>query len=174
LTSSNRAYPLTLRDDGNLVLVARGHAVRATGTNGRGGEGLEMHKDGNCVLYAADKPIWHTDTTGANDVGLLRQDDRNLVLYGYDGPACLLDDSNRRRAAAPARGGARPRGRRGRRGGTRTGARTRTGSRAAPPPEPRTYTVEPGDTLWAISERFYATAANTKRSLMLAPSPTPT
>ena len=35
LTSRNGAYTLTLQDDGNLVLAARGQAVWATGTNGQ-------------------------------------------------------------------------------------------------------------------------------------------
>ena len=87
LTSRNAAYTLTLQDDGNLVLAARGQAVWATGTNGQNAERLEVQKDGNCVLYTPDKPVWHTDTKGAKDVRLLLQDDRNLVLYGFDGPA---------------------------------------------------------------------------------------
>jgi hypothetical protein len=87
LTSRNGAYTLTLQDDGNLVLAARGQAVWATGTNGQNVERLEVQKDGNCVLYTPDKPVWHTDTKGAKDVRLLLQDDRNLVLYGFDGPA---------------------------------------------------------------------------------------
>ncbi len=87
LTSRNAAYTLTLQDDGNLVLAARGQAVWATGTNGQNVERLEVQKDGNCVLYTPDKPVWHTDTKGAKDVRLLLQDDRNLVLYGFDGPA---------------------------------------------------------------------------------------
>ena len=38
LTSRNGAYTLTLQDDGNLVLAARGQAVWATGTNGQNAE----------------------------------------------------------------------------------------------------------------------------------------
>src|SRR6201991_4063904 len=87
LTSKNGAYTLTLQDDGNLVLAARGEAVWATGTNGQDAQRLEVQEDGNCVLYTSDKPVWHTDTKGAKDVRLLLQDDRNLVLYGFDGPA---------------------------------------------------------------------------------------
>src|ERR1700754_3665067 len=87
LTSRNGAYTLTLQDDGNLVLAARGEAVWATGTNGQDAQHLDVQEDGNCVLYTSDKPIWHTDTKGAKDVRFLLQDDRNLVLYGFDGPA---------------------------------------------------------------------------------------
>src|SRR6476620_11732392 len=87
LTSSNGAYTLTLQDDGNLVLAARGQAVWATGTNGQDVVRAEVQPDGNFVLYTPDKPIWHTDTKGAKDVRLVLQDDRNLVLYGADGVA---------------------------------------------------------------------------------------
>ena len=34
LTSNNGAYTLTLQEDGNLVLAARGEAEWATGTDG--------------------------------------------------------------------------------------------------------------------------------------------
>ena len=87
LTSKNGAYTLTLQEDGNLVLAARGEAVWATGTNGQGGDRAEVQGDGNFVLYAGDKPIWHTDTKGKKDVKLVIQDDRNVVLYAADGAA---------------------------------------------------------------------------------------
>jgi hypothetical protein len=158
LTSRNGAYTLTLQDDGNLVLAARGEAVWATGTNGQDAERLEVQKDGNVVLYTPDKPIWHTDTKGAKDIRLLLQDDRNLVVYGFDGVAwasgtntdeapppppaeeaaapevapAAAEDPLPPPAEAPAPPPPRP-----------------------PPPAPRTYTVVSGDTLWAISERFY-------------------
>jgi nucleoid-associated protein YgaU len=164
LTSRNGAYTLTLQDDGNLVLAAQGQAVWATGTNGQDTQRLEVQKDGNCVLYTSDKPVWHTDTKGAKDVRLLLQDDRNLVLYGFDGPAWSSNTQINEDPAVPAGPPAPP-------------AHEPAGEAipvaaeepAPPAPEPaaavdpppppppaaRTYTVVSGDTLWAISERFY-------------------
>ena len=163
LTSRNGAYTLTLQDDGNLVLAARGQAVWSTGTNGQDAERLEVQKDGNVVLYTSDKPIWHTDTKGAKDVRLILQDDRNLVVYGFKGVAWAsgtdTDDAPPpppvEEAAAPevapaaveeplppAEAPAPP---------------------PPPPPAPRTYTVVSGDTLWAISERFYGDGSKYQR-----------
>ena len=45
LTSRNGAYTLTLQDDGNLVLAARGQAVWATGTNGQDVVRAEVQTD---------------------------------------------------------------------------------------------------------------------------------
>jgi hypothetical protein len=163
LTSRNGAYTLTLQDDGNLVLAARGDAVWATGTNGQDVERLEVQKDGNCVLYTSDKPVWHTDTKGAKDVRLLLQDDRNLVLYGFDGPAWA---SNTQTDEAPPAPPAPPAAEEP--AGEPVAVATEEPAPPAPepaaaaappppppPPAPRTYTVVSGDTLWAISERFY-------------------
>jgi hypothetical protein len=157
LTSRNGACTLTLQDDGNLVLAARGEAVWATGTNGQNAERLEVQKDGNCVLYSPDKPVWHTDTKGAKDVRLLLQDDRNLVLYGFDGPAWAsntkADEEPAPAAEAPAPEVVPAAVR------EPASAPAPEPAPAAPPPPPppaaRTYTVVSGDTLWAISERFY-------------------
>lgn len=162
LTSRNGAYTLTLQDDGNLVLAARGQAVWATGTEGRNVERLEVQKDGNCVLYTADKPVWHTDTKGAKDVRLLLQDDRNLVLYGFAGPA-WASNTQTDEAPPPPPAAEEPAGE-----PVPVAAEEPTppapepAAAAAPPPPPpppppaaRTYTVVSGDTLWAISERFY-------------------
>jgi hypothetical protein len=162
LTSRNGAYTLTLQDDGNLVLAARGEAVWATGTNGQDVERLEVQEDGNCVLYTADKPVWHTDTMGAKDVRLLLQDDRNLVLYGFDGPAWSSDTQTDESPPPPAAEAPEPAC-----DAVPVAAEEpappapEPAAAAAPPPPPppppaaRTYTVVSGDTLWAIAERFY-------------------
>ena len=147
LTSSNGAYTLTLQDDGNLVLAARGHAIWASETNGEDVVRAEVQSDGNFVLYTADKPVWHTDTKGKKNVRLVLQDDRNLVLYSADGSAWSTKTETdappppEPEAAAPA-----------------AAEEPAVEEAAAYEPEPeaaRTYTVESGDTLWAISERFY-------------------
>ena len=147
LTSSNGAYTLTLQDDGNLVLAARGHAIWASGTNGEDVVRAEVQSDGNFVLYTADKPVWHTDTKGKKNVRLVLQDDRNLVLYSADGSAWSTKTETdappppEPEAAAPA-----------------AAEEPAVEEAAASEPEAeaaRTYTVESGDTLWAISERFY-------------------
>jgi len=147
LTSSNGAYTLTLQDDGNLVLAARGHAIWASETNGEDVVRAEVQSDGNFVLYTADKPVWHTDTKGKKNVRLVLQDDRNLVLYSADGSAWSTKTETdappppEPEAAAPA-----------------AAEEPAVEEAAAYEPEAeaaRTYTVESGDTLWAISERFY-------------------
>ncbi|MDT7791031.1 MAG: hypothetical protein QOD59_467, partial [Mycobacterium sp.] len=154
LTSINGAYTLTLQDDGNLVLAARGQSVWATGTNGENAERLEVQEDGNVVLYTPDKPIWHTDTKGAKDIKLVLQDDRNVVLYAKDGPAWSSKtetaDPPAPEAEAPDVAPA----------AEEAPAPAPEAEPAAPPPPPpppavQTYTVVSGDTLWAISERFY-------------------
>lgn len=148
LTSNNGAYTLTLQEDGNLVLSARGEAVWASGTNGQDVVRAEVQTDGNFVLYTSDKPVWHTDTKGKKNVKLVLQDDRNLVLYSANGPAW----SSRTDTDAPPPPVVEE---------TIEVAPVAVEEQApaaeepAPPPAPRTYTVVAGDTLWAIAERFY-------------------
>src|SRR6476659_1967637 len=128
LTSKNGAYTLTLQDDGNLVLAARGQAVWATGTNGQNAERLEVQTAGNCVLYTPDKPIWHTDTTEPPPPA--PEAEAPEAAAPEVAPAAVEEV-----APAPVAEPAPP--------------------PPPPPPAPRTYTVVSGDTLWAISERFY-------------------
>ncbi len=159
LTSSNGAYTLTLQDDGNLVLAARGDAVWSTGTNGQDVQRAEVQTDGNFVLYTSDKPVWHSDTKGAKDVKLVLQDDRNLVLYAAKGPAWSSKTETSEpppppveapapevEAAAVEESAPAP---------EPEAAPAPPPPPPPPPPAPRTYTVVSGDTLWAISERFY-------------------
>jgi nucleoid-associated protein YgaU len=158
LTSNNGAYTLTLQDDGNLVLAARGQAVWATGTNGLDVVRAEVQTDGNFVLYTSEKPVWHTDTKGAKDVRLVVQDDRNVVLYAEDNAAwSSKTDTTEPPPPAPEAEAAAP-------DVVPVAEETPAPEPAPepeaapeppPPPAPRTYTVVSGDTLWAISERFY-------------------
>ena len=154
LTSSNGAYTLTLQDDGNLVLASRGHAIWASGTDGQDVVRAEVQTDGNFVIYTADKPVWHTDTKGKKNVRLVLQDDRNLVLYGADGPAWSTKTETDAPPPPEPEAEAAP-------AAEETHAEETHAEEAAAHPEPepepaaRTYTVESGDTLWAISERFY-------------------
>lgn len=167
LVSNNGAYTLTLQDDGNLVLASRGKPLWATSTNGQDVVRAEVQRDGNFVLYTADKPVWHTDTKGKKQVRLVLQDDRNLVLYAADGPAWSTKTETD--APPPPEPVAEPAEELDDKGISQEGpaptdqAVAEPVGEAAPeaPPEPapepaaRTYTVESGDTLWAIAERFY-------------------
>ncbi len=158
LTSSNGAYTLTLQDDGNLVLASRGQAIWSSSTNGQDVVRAELQPDGNFVVYTADKPVWHTDTKGRKDVRLVLQDDRNLVLYSGDGPAwSTKTETDAPPPPAPeAAAEETP---------TADGpvvedaveepAVEEAAGEPAPEPAVRTYTVESGDSLWAIAERFY-------------------
>jgi len=155
LASNNGAYSLTLQDDGNLVLAARGEALWATATNGQDVVRAEVQRDGNFVLYTSDKPVWQTDTKGKKDVRLVLQDDCNLVLYAADGPAW---SSHTETAGPPPPPPAAEPG--------AADVTTATAEpvaepapepvgEAAPEPSPRTYTVVSGDSMWTIAERFY-------------------
>lgn len=176
LTSQNGAYTLTLQDDGNLVLAARGEAVWATGTNGQDVERAEVQTDGNFVLYTKDKAVWHTDTKGKKDVKLVLQDDRNLVLYAANGPAWDSDTVTDAPPPPPPAAEEPP--------APEPEVEPVAVEEpipapepepapepAAPPPPPppapepvkRTYTVVSGDTLWAISERFYGDGSKYQR-----------
>jgi LysM repeat protein len=155
LTSSNGAYTLTLQDDGNLVLAARGDAVWATGTNGEDVVRAEVQTDGNFVLYTADKPVWHTDTKGAKDVKLVLQDDRNVVLYAADGPAWSSKTETAEPPPAPEAEAPEVAPAAAEEAPAPAPEPVAEPAPPPPPPAPRTYTVVSGDTLWAISERFY-------------------
>ncbi|MFA4081699.1 LysM peptidoglycan-binding domain-containing protein [Mycobacteroides salmoniphilum] len=148
ITSNNGAYSLTLQQDGNLVLSEYDTVVWATGTNGTSPERAEVQSDGNFVLYADGKPVWHSDTEGKDNVRLVLQDDRNLVLYSGDTPAWATATTSDTPPVPPAAEEAPAE------------EPAATAPAAAEPeapaaPEPRTYTVVSGDTLWAIAERFY-------------------
>ncbi|MFI9510415.1 LysM peptidoglycan-binding domain-containing protein [Nocardia sp. NPDC052566] len=136
------AYTLTLQPDGNLVLSEpSGNVVWATQTHDQHVERAVLQDDGNFVLYKGDGAAWSTETNGKDADRLQVQADRNVVLYGKDGSALWssgtqTDDplpAPEPAAAAPAAHEEVP----------------------PPPPAAQTYTVEPGDTLWSIAERFY-------------------
>lgn len=169
LTSNNGAYTLTLQDDGNLVLAVWGKPIWSTSTNGQDVVRAEVQTDGNFVLYTADKPVWHSDTKGKKQVQLVLQDDRNLVLYSADGPAWSTktetDGPPPPEPVAEAQKSGSGSGQSGWWGSDEPAENAVAEAPAepaaeAPPAEPepepaRTYTVESGDTLWAIAERFY-------------------
>lgn len=178
LTSKNGAYTLTLQNDGNLVLAARGEAVWATGTDGQDVLRAEVQTDGNFVLYTKDKPVWHTDTQGKKDVKLVLQDDRNLVLYAANGPAWSskteTDAPPPPPPAPPAEdkppvAKSRPEAAEEPTPAPEPEPVAETPAPPPPPPPPapepakRTYTVVSGDTLWAISERFYGDGSKYQR-----------
>ncbi|WP_100492888.1 LysM peptidoglycan-binding domain-containing protein [Mycobacteroides abscessus] len=142
LTSNNGAYTLTLQDDGNLVLTEGGSPVWASDTSGHSAGRAEVQSDGNFVVYDnGGGALWSSNTEGRTDVKLVLQDDRNLVLYsGAD--SVWSSGTQTDTPVAPA--------------AESVEVAPAAVEEPAPAPEPRTYTVESGDTLWAIAERFYS------------------
>ncbi|HLS75989.1 MAG TPA: LysM peptidoglycan-binding domain-containing protein [Nocardia sp.] len=142
------AYTLTLQQDGNLVLSEPGgKVVWATQTHGQGVNRAVLQSDGNFVLYKGEGgAAWSTETNGKNVDRLVVQPDRNVVLYGGSEAAWASGTHTDNPLPAPA---PEP---------EPVAAQAQHAAPAdvpPPPPAPRTYTVEPGDTLWAIAERFY-------------------
>jgi nucleoid-associated protein YgaU len=172
LASNNGAYTLTLQEDGNLVLAARGQAVWATGTNGQDVVRAEVQTDGNFVLYTPDKPVWHSDTKGAKEVKLVLQDDRNLVLYASKGAVWSSKTDTKEAPPPPPPAEAEAPAPEVAPAAVEEPAPAPAPEAAPappppppppPPPAPRTYTVVSGDTLWAISERFYGDGSKYQR-----------
>jgi nucleoid-associated protein YgaU len=118
----------------------------------------EVQTDGNFVLYTSEKPVWHTDTKGAKDVRLVVQDDRNVVLYAEDNAAwSSKTDTSEPPPPAPEAEAAAPEvvPVAEKAPAPEPAPEPEAAPEPPPPPAPRTYTVVSGDTLWAISERFY-------------------
>ncbi|GGK49427.1 LysM peptidoglycan-binding domain-containing protein [Nocardia camponoti] len=138
------AYTLALQPDGNLVLTEPdGNVVWAAQTHGQNVQRAALQIDGDFVIYRGDgTQAWSTDTAGKNVERLVVQPDRNVVLYGTDDSVAWATATNTdnplpapelvaEQVAAPV------------------------AEEVPAAPEIRTYVVEDGDTLWAISERFY-------------------
>ncbi len=145
------AYTLTLQEDGNLVLSEPdGNVVWATQTHNQGVQRAVLQPDGNFVLYKGEDAAWASETNGREADRLTVQADRNVVLYGTDGSALWASGTHTDTpiiveevvAAEPV---AEP------------VAEPIAEEVPPPPPAPaaQTYVVEPGDTLWAVAERFY-------------------
>jgi len=68
-----------------LKRTRSGEVLWATGTAGSGAERLTMQEDGNAVLYArGGRPLWNSGVTGPDmrhGQELIVQDDGNLVVY---------------------------------------------------------------------------------------------
>ncbi|WP_336084381.1 LysM peptidoglycan-binding domain-containing protein [Nocardia sp. SSK8] len=135
------AYTLALQPDGNLVLSEPdGNVVWAAQTHGQDVQRAALQIDGDFVLYKGDGArVWSTDTVGKNVERLVVQPDRNVVIYGTDDSVAWATATNTDNPLpAPEPVAAAP-----------------VAEEPPAAPAAQTYTVEPGDTLWAISERFY-------------------
>ncbi|WP_308259384.1 LysM peptidoglycan-binding domain-containing protein [Pseudonocardia sp. H11422] len=141
LTSPNGRHTLTLTG-GNLELTSAGTAVWATGTAGSGAARADMQADGNLVLHTeSDDVVWASNTADNPGAALVLQDDRNIVVYAADrrvlwSPNVYLTEDELMTQKQAEEAAAAP----------------------ATAPQPRTYVVEPGDSLSAIALRFYGDA----------------
>ncbi|WP_054816137.1 LysM peptidoglycan-binding domain-containing protein [Nocardia arizonensis] len=146
------AYTLTLQQDGNLVLSEPGgNVVWSTLTHDQGVRRATLQTDGNFVLYKDDGAAWSTETDGAAVDRLVVQADRNVVLYAPDGGAVWASGTDTDTPLPAPEPVAEP----APEPVAEDIAAPAVEDVPPPPPAARTYVVEPGDTLWAIAERFY-------------------
>ncbi|HEX7304072.1 LysM peptidoglycan-binding domain-containing protein [Lentzea sp.] len=145
LTTAN-GYNLTLQSDGNLVLSENTGTVWASGTDGKGAVRAALQDDGNFVLYTSDdNAVWATGTQGNDGARLVLQDDRNLVVIAGDGSAKWASGTNTDTPQSAPEAPAAP----------VEEAPAAPAEEAPQAPAAQTYTVQSGDSLWAIAERFY-------------------
>ncbi len=141
---SENGYVLALQDDGNLVLKDGDDVVWATGTNGSGATTATLQDDGNFVLYGASgNSVWASDSGGNPGSRLVVQNDRNVVVYSGSGSSTWASGTNTdnpRPVPAPVAAEA---------------AAPAPVEQAPAAPAQQTWTVDPGDTLWAIAEKSY-------------------
>ncbi|MFJ5229193.1 LysM peptidoglycan-binding domain-containing protein [Kitasatospora sp. NPDC088391] len=150
LLSDNGRFRLSLQSDGNLVLsdLGTGQPIWATATDGRGATTAQMQDDGNFVLYSGSgEALWSTGTDGNADAYLRLNDDGNAVVGG---DRTLWESGTRVADAAPR------------------AAEPAPVQAAEPEPQPeaaqqQTYTVQGGDSLWAIADRFYGDGSQYQR-----------
>ena len=158
LTSNNGAYTLTLQDDGNLVLSAGGDCGV-----GDGHQRPERRTRSKCRRTATPFSTRRTSRSGTPTpraprmFGWCCRTTATSCCTESDGVAWASGTNTDEAPPAPPAQEARGRSRGGR---GDVAARRGSGTAAPPPPPPpppapRTYTVVSGDTLWAISERFY-------------------
>lgn len=147
LSSANGRHRLAMQQDGNLVLYSEGSPVWATDTAGRGAVRAEMRADGNLVLAdGAGQAIWAAGSDGHDGARLFLGDNRDLSVRDSSG---VLWSSHTAVADAAPEPAAAPR------------AAPEPTPQAAPAPTApaaQTYTVVSGDSLSAISKRFYGDA----------------
>lgn len=138
LTSADGKHTLSMQSDGNLVLSTGGTPVWSTETDGSGAARADMQADGNLVLYKeSGEAVWSTETSGNDGARLLLGNDRGLTVS--NGGSNLWTSGTAEAAAAEPEPAPVP--------------------EAAPAaPSHQTYTVVSGDTLSAISKRFYGDA----------------
>ncbi|MBH0776177.1 LysM peptidoglycan-binding domain-containing protein [Nocardia bovistercoris] len=158
------AYTLTLQHDGNLVLSEPdGNVVWSTLTHDQGVERATLQTDGNFVLYKADGAAWSTETDGQAVDRLVVQADRNVVLYAPDGGAAWASGTDTENPLSAPQPVAEPVAEpvieaiEEEPVAEHIAEEQPAPAEEVPPPPPaaQTHVVEPGDTLWAIAERFY-------------------
>ncbi|MGW4650806.1 LysM peptidoglycan-binding domain-containing protein [Kitasatospora sp. NPDC004289] len=141
LLSGNGRFRFTLQQDGNLVLadLTTSAVLWASATDGSGAAEARMQGDGNFVLYdGAGQVRWAAGTDGHDSAYVSLAEDGNLVVTSQAG-GTLWET------------------------GTRVAGADRVAPEPVREPEPepvqqQTYTVQPGDSLSAIAQRFYGDA----------------
>lgn len=89
LISENNMFMARMQGDGNFLIRNRitGRAIKATDTDGSGGNRIVLQGGGNLVIYKdGGHSVWASDT-GDGGERLVLQNSGNLVIYAPDGVA---------------------------------------------------------------------------------------
>jgi nucleoid-associated protein YgaU len=110
---------------------------------------LVLQPDGNLVLEESGAAVWASGTDGSGVTKAVLQPDGNFVLYSDDGNAHWASQTGGRDADRLTLQADRNVVLYGKDGAALWSSGTNVGGGE------RTHTVEPGETLWVIAERYY-------------------